>query len=226
MRSTCRSSCWSPLASRSDASWSHYTEHAWDKSRGIFGPTCLGNAVRCDVIVPIRRVNEALAARHYLGATKRGIAWQDEFGIMVWAAPTSRRLPHDRWLELVRWCLRGQKNDGSQQFKRFRRWLRKARPDVTTLVSYSDPSVGHTGALYKACGWTWAPTWHRLFPPPSGNGDWGSGAQAVKDRWIYALKPDAQRAELLRVKDGRVTTHPATSRRIPSHHVLDAREMV
>ena len=152
------------------------------------------------VIVPVRSVNHILHRDHYLGATRRGIAWQDEFGVMVWASPTSRRLPHDRWLELVRWCLVGSPNGGSQQFARFKRWVRRARPDVTTLVSYSDPSVGHTGALYRACGWTWAPTWHRLKPPPSGNGDWGSGPQSVKDRWVYALRDDPERADILRVK--------------------------
>ncbi len=150
--------------------------------------------------IPVRRVNEILIRDHYLGPTERGLAYQDEFGVMVWAAPTSRRLPHDRWLELVRWCLNGTRNGGSQQFKRVRGYLLRTRPDVTTLVSYSDPSHGHTGALYKACGWTWAPTWHRLKPPPTGNGDWGSGPQSVKDRWVYPLRPDSERAELLRVK--------------------------
>src|SRR5688572_18579771 len=107
---------------------------------------------RPEVCLP-SRVAGFLAERHYLGPTNRGVAWQDEFGVMVWAAPTSRRLPSDRWLELVRWCLLGTKNGGSQQFARVRRWLFEAFPHITTLVSYSDPSQGHTGALYKACNW-------------------------------------------------------------------------
>ena len=37
---------------------------------------------------------------------------------------------------------------------------------VSTVVSYSDPSAGHTGSLYRACNWIWAPTWLRLRPPP------------------------------------------------------------
>ena len=142
-----------------------------------------------------------LDANHYLGSVGRGFAWRDEYGVMVWAAPTSRRLPHDRWLELVRWCLVGIRNGGSRQFAAFRRWVVLERPSITTLVSYSDPSQGHTGAVYKACNWTWAPTWHRLRPPPSGNGNWGSGPQSVKDRWVFQLGPDAARAEILRVKD-------------------------
>lgn len=72
---------------------------------------------------------------------------------------------------------------------------------VTTIVSYSDPSAGHDGALYRACNWLWAPTWQRLRPPPTGNGNWGSGAQAVKDRWVFLLRPDLGREEVLRLKD-------------------------
>ena len=144
-------------------------------------------------------VAEFLSTRHYLGAAKRGIAWSDDLGVLVLSKPTSRRLPQDNtWLELSRWCLVGGFNAGSMQWGRVRRWLLTSGPDVTTVVSYSDPSRGHTGALYRACGFQWAPTWHRLSPPPSGNGDWGSGPQSVKDRWVYCLRPDARRHGILR----------------------------
>ncbi len=143
-----------------------------------------------------------LESEHYLGRSRRAKwTYQDEFGVMVWANPTSRRLPQQTWFELVRWCLLGQKNGGSQQWGRVRKLLLLNFPNVTTCVSYSDPSVGHTGALYKACNWTWAPTWHRLKPPPSGNGSWnGRTAQSVKDRWIFSLRPDSERDEIIRVK--------------------------
>ncbi len=156
-------------------------------------------------IVPSRTVAHYLDELHYLGGTGRGWAWSDEFGVLVLAKPTARRLPQDgTWLELVRWCLTGERNGGSRQWARVTRWLRAERPEVTTVVSYSDPSVGHTGTLYKACNWTWAPTWHRLFPPPTGNGSWKDGvAQSVKDRWVYCLQPDSRRDEILSVKDGR-----------------------
>jgi hypothetical protein len=154
-------------------------------------------------VVPVSTVATFLDANHYLGATNRGIAWSDEFGVLVLAMPTSRRLPHDgTWLELSRWCLLGEKNAGSRQWKKVRRWLRKEMPHVTTVVSYSDPSQGHTGALYKACNWKWAPTWLRLRPPPSGNGSWITGEQqSVKDRWVFPVRRDARRSELLRVND-------------------------
>lgn len=148
----------------------------------------------------VRRVNQTLNDRHYLGSIGRGIAWEDEFGCMVLTNPTSRRLPM-RWLEIARWCLHGEKNGGSRQWARVRRQIRVIRPDVTTVVSYSDPSAGHTGALYKACGFKWRPTWHRLRPPPSGNGNWGTRQESVKDRWVYEIAADAERDEILSVKD-------------------------
>ena len=152
---------------------------------------------------PPRNVAAYLSANHYLGATGRGEAWSDEFGVLVLAKPTSRRLPQDgTWLELVRWCLVGTPNGGSMQWKRVARALKADRPNVTTIISYSDPSAGHTGALYKACNWKWAPTWHRLRTPPTGNGSWKDGQiQAAKDRWVCPIRSDSRRVELLTVKD-------------------------
>lgn len=143
-----------------------------------------------------------LRAHHYLGPIRKGIAWQDEFGAIVVKAPTARNLPKT-WLELARWCIVSrEKNAGSQQWAAFVRALRASSPSLTTIVSYSDPSVGHTGALYRACNWWWAPTWHRLRPPPSGNGAWIKGEpQAPKDRWIFPLRHDPARAEILIARD-------------------------
>ncbi len=143
--------------------------------------------------------NQLLARYHYLGPINRGRVYRDTHGVMVFANPSSRRLPHDRWLELVRWCIIA--GLGSEQWRAARSWLLAAFPNATTVVSYSDPSAGHTGALYRASGWLWAPTWHRLREPPSGNGNWGTGQQGVKDRWICVLRPDSERARLLRVED-------------------------
>lgn len=148
-------------------------------------------------------VSAFLREKHYLGPSKRGFAWRDEFGCLVLAKPTSRHLPQDgTWLELVRWCLIGSPNGGSMQFRRVCRSLRAKHPEVTTIVSYSDPSVGHTGALYRACNWSWRPTWQRLRPPPSGNGSWsGSKIESVKDRWVFTLKYDARQTTVLQVRD-------------------------
>ena len=97
------------------------------------------------------------------------------------------------------------------QWKRVRRALPEIAPEVTTVVSYSDPSQGHTGSLYRSCNWKWAPTWHRLRPPPTGNGSWKNGQkQSVKDRWVCELKDDERRAEILRVKDDSIVKRMAS----------------
>lgn len=155
-------------------------------------------------IRPVRSTYLMLSEHHYLGPTKTAdFAWVDGSGCIVFAKPRSRNVP-GQWLELVRWCLLVP-GGGSRQWSAFVRWAKVNLPEVTTFVSYSDPSQGHTGSLYRACGWLWAPTWHRLRPPPSGNGNWGTGQQAVKDRWIFPLTRDANRAAALAIKDAAVT---------------------
>ena len=54
-------------------------------------------------------------------------------------------------------------------------------PQVTTVISYSDPSAGHTGALYKACNWKWRPTWH-VTPTPYRERLMGGWRSAVSQR--------------------------------------------
>lgn len=153
------------------------------------------------MLASVTECNRFLVGRHYLGPTKTAaFGWRDEFGVMLFARPRSRHLPPD-WLELVRWCLRGEKNDGSRQWSGFARWAR-VNIAATTIVSYSDPSQGHTGALYRACNWEWAPTWLRLRPPPTGNGAWTADKQqATKDRWVFPLRVDERRPQVLLVND-------------------------
>jgi hypothetical protein len=155
-----------------------------------------------------------LRTSHYLGPIESGevdcIVIQVTAGMVVagqvWRPrPTARHLPQDgSWLELSRWVLTpaAGKNAGSRMHGWTVRYLRRERPMVTTLVSYSDPSVGHTGALYRSCNWQWRPTWMRLRPPPSGHGSWdGENKQAVKDRWVFELRRDERREAVLAVKD-------------------------
>lgn len=166
--------------------------HLWPESDGFHVGT-------------IDEANDLLRRAHYLGPVDWGrlviCQWVGGqiVGAMVWKNPTSRKLPTD-WLELARWCLTpdGGKNAGSRMHRAAVYAIRARHPEVTTLVSYSDPSVGHTGALYKACNWRWRPTWMRLRPPPSGGGSWdGITSQEPKDRWIFELKPDARREAAL-----------------------------
>lgn len=155
--------------------------------------------------------NALLRDRHYLGPLKSGARLTiigdregEPVAAMMWKHPTSRRLPADgSWLELSRWCLTPEA--GENAGSRMHRWSVKIigdlLSDVTTLVSYSDPVHGHTGALYRACNWRWAPTWHRLRPPPTGQGDWGAGRQEVKDRWVFSLKRDRRYLDALAIDD-------------------------
>ena len=154
-------------------------------------------------------LDRLLRERHYLGPTRRGFAWLDEFGALVLASPSSRHLPHATWLELSRWCLSGKHNGGSMQWAAVRRWLLRNRPEITTVVSYSDPEAGHTGALYRACNWRWAPTWQLLVPSPSGHGSWdGIKAQGPKDRWVDPLRPDPSRLATLGIEESYARRFP------------------
>jgi len=155
--------------------------------------------------------NDILAAHHYLGPRTRGETYCDDAGVILVGRPTARNLPK-KWLELSRWCITSkEKNAGTRQWSRFVLWVKERHPGCTTIVSYSDPSVGHTGALYRACNWLWAPTWHRLQPPPTGGGSWeGKKISAPKDRWVFTVRPDPEREAVLSLRK-----HPATFSRWP-----------
>jgi hypothetical protein len=155
-------------------------------------------------------VNPLLASEHYLGTIPSGrvsfAGWVDDelVACQVYRWPTARMLPSDgSWLELSRWCLTptAGKNAGSRMMRWVVRWLRTNAPGVSTLVSYSDPVHGHTGALYKASGWMYAPTHHgSRFDAngvgyPSGHGSWdGQTIQTPKHRWIWVLGDELGRA--------------------------------
>ena len=139
-----------------------------------------------------------LASRHYLGReSRRQLGYADDDGVMTFASPTSRFLPSS-WLELTRWCVTGGPNAGSRQWAKARRFLMRERTDLTTVVSYSDPSVGHTGALYRACGWLWAPSLKFLRCEFYGGGQSTTRARVPrKDRWIFPLRQDDGRSTIL-----------------------------
>lgn len=152
-----------------------------------------------------------LEREHYLGPLKGArlaIAGHNDGELvagMIWRRPTSRRIPPDgSWLELSRWCLTpaAGPNAGSRSHAASVRLIKEHQPGVKTLLSYSDPSAGHRGELYRACNYLWIPTWHRLRPPPTGLGSWdGVKSQAVKDRWLYPLRRNPQVPELVSVRD-------------------------
>jgi hypothetical protein len=150
--------------------------------------------------------NPLLASAHYLGPTHRArlvVVQYVENAVVaaqVWSLPTTRHLPADgSFLELARWCLTPDsgKNAGSRMHAFAVRAIRSTLPEVTTLVSYSDRAVGHTGSLYRACNWQWKPAWQRVSPPPSGSGSWdGVTRQEPKDRWVFVIRRDPEQRRL------------------------------
>ena len=117
----------------------------------------------------LAETNALLAEHHYLGPSKSGGkhlfgGWVDGklVAAQVWRSVTARRLNSPAILELSRWCLTppAGANAGSRMHKYAVAELRKSS-EVEILVSYSDPSAGHGGSLYRACNWLWAPTWSR-----------------------------------------------------------------
>jgi hypothetical protein len=151
----------------------------------------------------VAEINPLLDSAHYLGPVRSaryvfaGWVGDELVACQAWRWPTARMLPSDgSWLELSRWCLTPDAgpNAGSRMMGWVRRWLRRNTSGVTTLVSYSDPVHGHTGALYRASGWTYNPTHHgKRFDAngvgyPSGHGSWdGIVRQAPKHRWTCDL---------------------------------------
>jgi hypothetical protein len=78
-------------------------------------------------------------------------------GCIVYAAPpreSDKRYGGKTW-ELARLYLLDEvpKNAETWLIGRSVRYIRQNHPDVEVLVSYADPSVGHSGTIYKAANW-------------------------------------------------------------------------
>jgi hypothetical protein len=165
----------------------------------------------------VAEVNPLLATDHYLGPIAGDLqsfaGWVDDelVACQVWRWPTARMLPSDgTMIELSRWCLTAEAgpNAGSRMMRWVRTQLRRLYPTVELGVSYSDPIHGHTGALYKASGWTYAPT-HigRRYDRdgigyPSGNGSWDGVIRSTsKHRWLYQIQPSNNKQQHRRQRD-------------------------
>lgn len=78
-------------------------------------------------------------------------------GIIVYALPpreTTKRYGGETW-ELARLWIDDSvpKNAETYLIAQGTRFIQRHRKDVEMLVSYADPSVGHTGIIYKAANW-------------------------------------------------------------------------
>lgn len=88
-----------------------------------------------------------------LGMRHQGVA----VGTIIFALPpreTNRRYGGATW-ELARlWIADGiPANAETWLIAKAVAYIKKTRPDVAWLVSYADPSVGHSGTIYKAANW-------------------------------------------------------------------------
>ncbi len=145
-------------------------------------------------VIPVHErelVNGFLRVHHYF---HRGVpGWrvaltlrdaQNELllrGVVVIGTPSSRELMGQGFLEVTRLCAHeAPKNAASYLLGAAKRW---ARPRGFSLVSYSDPSVGHKGTVYRAAGFSHA--------GKSKGGTWGNRAghrterEGPKDRWVW-----------------------------------------
>lgn len=147
-------------------------------------------------------VADFLDAHHYLGRRggRNAFAFRNRSGVLVFSyAPQAFNFPRD-WLELSRWCVVSEEEGAAtKQWRRVRRWLME-HTEATTVVSYSDPSR-HDGALYRAAGWLWAPSGQYLLKSLAlAKERHPDRPYRDKERWIYPLRPDPRRAEVLTIR--------------------------
>ena len=117
--------------------------------------------------IPHSVAGQICRAHHYLGTYPGGAALA--FGIFVCdklagiavlgvGPPNGHRLLRDARREqvlcLARFWLDDllPRNSESRSLAVILRYLRKRQSTVKTVVAYSDPSAGHTGGIYRACG--------------------------------------------------------------------------
>ncbi len=120
---------------------------------------------RCVVAETSAAYLKACVQTHYLGkyptiTTCCLALWEGPFvvGMVMFATPpheTCKRYGGETW-ELARlWVADAVPRNGETWLiGQAIRHVRQAHPDVRYLVSYADPSVGHTGGIYRASNWT------------------------------------------------------------------------
>jgi hypothetical protein len=124
--------------------------------------------VKAYTIVPVsRRDAEHLVFKHYLGrwpgvvVCTLGLLCEDKstyIGVIVFALPpreTAKRYGVTVAWELARLFIEDgtPKNTETWFVARAISYVKRTRPEVELLVSYADPSAGHTGVIYKAGNW-------------------------------------------------------------------------
>lgn len=109
-----------------------------------------------------RVTKEWIAEMHYLKSTPPGFIHILEFtegkrliGAMLLGRPSSKAYDPDLILEVNRVYFVDDTppNVESQGLGMMRKHVRTWLPNIKLLISYSDPSRGHSGTIYLADGW-------------------------------------------------------------------------
>ncbi len=116
-------------------------------------------------VEPISRAEaDSMIKQHYLGrwpgvcVCSLALRYQGRAaGVIVFALPpreTTKRYGGETW-ELARLWVEDIIPANAETFliARAVRFIRQNHPTVKVLVSYADPSVGHSGTIYKAANW-------------------------------------------------------------------------
>ncbi len=120
------------------------------------------------------------------------------------------------------------------------RWLKKNRPDIKALISYSDPMQGHVGTVYQATNWIyqgnnirWSDSWlfrfeeggkwqhgRTIFPYYGTNdikkmkglvkNDFWVKKEVKKHRYVYLLGTKGDRKKALRKIKHPILPYPKT----------------
>lgn len=118
----------------------------------------------CTIEKVERTAADEMIRRHYLGkwpgvcvlilCLKKAAKF---LGVIVFALPpreTNKRYGGETW-ELARLWVQDSAPQNTESFliSRAIRYIKQQHKSVAVLVSYADPSVGHTGTIYKAANW-------------------------------------------------------------------------
>lgn len=112
------------------------------------------------------------------------------YAAAIWSPPVARRLNHTGRYELRRLAIApdAPRNTASRMLRVMRILIAREMPNVEILISYQDTEV-HTGAIYRAAGWTARPSsrvpadgWTTRSRDPS-------QSNADKVRWELHLRP-------------------------------------
>lgn len=118
----------------------------------------------CEVVPVDRGEVDWMVRRHYLGkwpgvcVLTMALRHQGRaVGVIVFALPpreTSTRYGGVTW-ELARLWIDDSIPSNAETYviAAAARYIKRTRREVKYLVSYADPSVGHSGLIYRAAGW-------------------------------------------------------------------------